>query len=639
MKRNGHIIIALILAFLTGAQPVFADGPVIWSGKRAKVLTPKGLVTSSGQPLDYQGARNYVANPSATLNTTGWTCTGTMTVSRVTAGLPRATTTGTGLSFASGSADDYCQTCFDLDAADTSKLVGFGWAQAPSSYTDGDIKAEAYSFTAADCGGTATALQINEGGSNAYYSIPNATTTIGPLTFSTTTATHYGVRYTRVTGSSTLVASDVTVTPDKSTVVGAAVTDRVSFTTTCYDGASTQLTITQGTGYYSRIGDKLEGEIDIRPGTQSGTGVFNCTLPSGLTIDSTKTTTSGNGNSNWGAWSAFVSSSQQTNQGMLTNSSTLANRIVFAETSDKTSSAIMLTPANVSGLELKIHIFAIPIAEWAGGTVNLGQNQVEYACNSSTSDAPDTTSFVHGMAPCAVPGDLTAARTKRIRWTVAPKAGDVQQCWLDADGDGHWVPALGGGATTGAATIGEFSVANDTGFGQLQNVSGAVTDQDVVFRHYRVGTSGWSGVSGAKWICTKARPGVAVGFALATSTSPGLVKSNTLTKGIVESDSSGVLSSNNVWVASMQVESDGSSSTTYGGASAWSASKTGTGTYTVAFNSFWSAAPLCSVLSINGGSRYCSVNGAPTTTSAAVQCFAPSTATDMGFQIMCQGPR
>jgi hypothetical protein len=46
--------------------------PAVFSGRRTKLLTPDGLLTSTGQTIDFNGPRNYIANNAAEVDTAGW---------------------------------------------------------------------------------------------------------------------------------------------------------------------------------------------------------------------------------------------------------------------------------------------------------------------------------------------------------------------------------------------------------------------------------------------------------------------------------------------------------------------------------------------------------------------------------------
>jgi hypothetical protein len=50
-----------------------AAGPVIWSGKRSKVLTQDGFVLKDGNIVDYDGNKNYIANGHFEVDVKNWT--------------------------------------------------------------------------------------------------------------------------------------------------------------------------------------------------------------------------------------------------------------------------------------------------------------------------------------------------------------------------------------------------------------------------------------------------------------------------------------------------------------------------------------------------------------------------------------
>ncbi len=373
------------------------------SDDKLYTLTSAGIEQAVGSGTGSGGGTNYISNPSGASNTTGYTPSGTMTVTRVTSGLPRATTTGTGLSLAAGSAGDYVQTCFTIDSVDKSKKLGFSWAQAPSSYTDGDMKAEVYSFTSSSCGGTATALQIDQGGSNKYYSVPNVSGVI-PLSFDTTTADYYGIRYTRVTGTSTLVVSDVTVTPDRNTVVGQA---------GGYLGnLASQFTLSAGFGTTAsvrfdtwRINNVMRVHGYLSAGTTAAS-TASLTLPAGYTMDSTALSSSGSG-TQVGTWVAQDPTATNiyagNTAGIVFYDGSTTGTLYFAQKTG-TSSGVYdktnVSSALSSNMAMDIW-FDIPIAEWAGSTVNIGQNGPECAYNTgnvTSAGGSDTTSFGYGTA-------------------------------------------------------------------------------------------------------------------------------------------------------------------------------------------------------------------------------------------------
>jgi hypothetical protein len=511
------------------------------SDDKLYTLTSAGIEQAVGSGTGSGGGTNYDTNPSGASNTAGYTPTGTMTVTRVTSGLPRANTTGTGLSLAAGSAGDYVQYCFDIDSVDTSKKLGFLWAQVPSvtpvAYVAGDMKAEAYSFTSANCGGTATALQIDQGGSNKYYSIPNVTDVI-PLTFDTTTATHYGIRYTRVTGTSSNVVSNVTVTPDKNTVVGIAVEAAQPYTAT-FTGAGT---VTQSL-YYQRIVNKLHVTGYFSTGTPDAT-TFSISLPSGLHLDPAQlqginVTRVGTVESMTKTTQADMVFGQQLSAFTDTNTSTT---VIYAT---EQSGSNILAKRSGNGLfasSQNVSVdFEVPIAEWAGSGVNIGNNSPDCASNSGTWDSTDTTSFANGTAGSTISSDLSSARRKRVRFLAPIQPTDLLVLKLLHPDTATWIPMIGATRTASTADRPIVSLTRiDSvlyGAGYYLASGYAATDVDVYFGQYinpnysALGGAGdgWSVFTNAKWMLCKYSGAALTGFAAATSTSMGLITADAST--------------------------------------------------------------------------------------------------------------
>jgi hypothetical protein len=177
--------------------------------------------------------------------------------------------------------------------------------------------------------------------------------------------------------------------------------------------------------------------------------------------------------------------------------------------------------------------FSVPISEWAI-TNNLAQNDIEYASNSSTGDAADTTSFVYGQGGSAIPGALTASRNKRIRFQTPQQTGDSAVLEFDLEGSGRFVP-IGSvvDSTTNLICPYQYEGTTSTyGAGLIQVNS---TDWDVVFGQYAYpsgatfGAAGlaWNNAAytGAKYRVRLVKSGQAVGFGHVGQTSSGLVKS------------------------------------------------------------------------------------------------------------------
>lgn len=100
------------------------SSPVIWNGTRSKILTSNGLLTSAGRTIDFDGAINYIANPGAEINTTGWS-----TYADAAANIPVDGTggTATGLTFSRTTSSPLNQTAsFSMVQANSTSLQGKG---------------------------------------------------------------------------------------------------------------------------------------------------------------------------------------------------------------------------------------------------------------------------------------------------------------------------------------------------------------------------------------------------------------------------------------------------------------------------------------------------------------------------------
>ncbi len=100
------------------------SSPVIWNGTRSKVLTQNGLLTSAGRTIDYDGIINFIANPNAEINTTGWA-----TYADTAANIPANGTggTATGLTFTRSTSSPLAGTAsFSMVQANSTSLQGKG---------------------------------------------------------------------------------------------------------------------------------------------------------------------------------------------------------------------------------------------------------------------------------------------------------------------------------------------------------------------------------------------------------------------------------------------------------------------------------------------------------------------------------
>jgi hypothetical protein len=278
------------------------------------------------------------------------------------------------------------------------------------------------------------------------------------------------------------------------------------------------------TGRYRRVGDSAQIRISgtINAGAVS-TYLFD--MPTSIgTIDTTKVR-NGNYQDQYGV--ATYYRSPTINYAGIVQKTNVANRVRVVgpsggnEWSQGTNTPVATTTGD--GIELE---FTVPIAEWAGsGTVQLAQNDVEYAFNSSTSATTDSSSFGYGPAGVgfqAFAPTLLASVDKRVRFQTPIQPSDVVTVEMMDPTTNFWSAAA-------TRTFGGFS-SNDaatTYYGiTINDVSGSTTDLDVNFYSKTANKLNlWSELVGPgwKWRVRKSSAGAAVGFGIVSGSSAGLL--------------------------------------------------------------------------------------------------------------------
>lgn len=384
------------------------------------------------------------------------------------------------------------------------------WQRCHSNYTSGDLKVDLYYYADSNYTSGTRIIPIN-GATTTNIVKTNGKFT---LTFAAPTSTVYlEIRVTRVAGVSPVSLSSVVVGPGIQPQ-GSVIGDWVSFTPT-----GNCVTNTTYTGQYRRVGNCAEINVKMAFAGSPGIGAvaINLNNPTGLTTDTSKLPASGLlmlvGNA------SLWDSSGSANYNFPIQAGT-TNVSMLAATAGYVTDA---TPvAFASGDILSFH-YTIPVAEWSGsGTVQLAQNDVEFASNSNTTDAPDTTSFVYGPAGSTFPGTLTAARKKRVRFQNPIQPGDKISIEIGDTASGPWHEMTGDQELVSTASVGIFNDTANAGIGKWMIVSGSTLDIDVVFGRYRLGTSNWATNLGY-WRVRKTSAGAAVGFGLASADSAGLL--------------------------------------------------------------------------------------------------------------------
>lgn len=485
---------------------------------------------------------NYISNPSDAAN---WgvssTGTGTIAVSSTTTStdLPLGPTVTTAIKILSTTAGTkYVYTRFTMPAIQTTTKHTLEWFQRQGSgFQSGEWQTDVYYNASSDYSGAYTRVPLSTDAS-AVTQLPAAdgkfaTTFDGPLS----TALYYEVRFSRPTDLSPVSAATLNIAQalvgPGSRPQGAVVTDWKTDLTFVLQGASG--TPTTPKYAYMRVGSTMFVKMSmILPTTTAS--IFAINIPTGYTLNTAVLNTLTNGQT-VGYWNRMATASD----GVWLSAK---GGVVFHDGSSTTQVFLALqgasnqfTKTNASSLasagELVSFSFELPIAEWAGsGTINVAQNDVEYASNSSTSTtASDTTSFAYGPQGNQIQ-NITAALSRRVRFQTPIQATD-QLVFQVSDDRINWisVPAVDV-AATGVANVWTYQNGTTYGLGRLSRVSGAPTDLTVDFGQYAWNTStygaggtSWSSSSwgAGYWRVVKARSGQAVGFGSATNDSLGLV--------------------------------------------------------------------------------------------------------------------
>lgn len=472
------------------------------------------------------GEKNYITSPSTAA---GWGQTSGVTVATVSgASTPRPITTKTAflVTRQSGSTA-FAYSAFTLDDADFNKKLKVVFDQRPNgSYVSGDQEVDVYSCTVAwssgTCGGTSTRLALSTDSSSLSL-LPNLTGTYR-TTFDTPGSAAKFIQVQlglhAATASSAVAYSDLVVGPGTVTQ-GAVVEGWKSYTPT------THLTNTTATGAYRRVGSEIQVHVNF---TFTGTpaGSYTHTVAEvlnglGLTLDTSKpaSTVTVSDTCNWYGLDAGVAN--YAGHCWMRDSI----NIIFGDSASATSIVSVTNPWIQGTSDSFTFDLQFPIAEWAGsGTVNVVQNDVEYAYNTDVTDASNTTSFGYGPAGVAFT-PATAIRNKRVQFLTPISATD--QIVLEVQyTTGPWIPLAQGDANTGLQPLVYNGGANTYGLGFDWSLTGTnyVT---VAFGKYMYPSGATWAAAGTAWNTSfnwrvkKFKGGAAVGFSAASATASGLL--------------------------------------------------------------------------------------------------------------------
>jgi hypothetical protein len=295
---------------------------------------------------------------------------------------------------------------------------------------------------------------------------------------------------------------------------GAVVGNWIAYTPTLGVGA------VRGTNtekaYWRQVGSALEITYDYTQtgaGT-AGSGQYTWSLPSGYTVDTGKVILQ---TSNLGNIYAYNGTTEYTGYVIPATSTSIGINLFTSISVVANASQSQISFGNAT--QLVQFRATIPVNELAGsGTVNLAQNDVEYAYNTSATTASDTTSFGYGptgVITQAFAPTLTNSVSKRVRFLTPIQATDELVLEVSIGNTGRWVNINQGyrgflsndaGTTYTGASL---EIANST-------------DVDAVFYSAKFPGSAWT--TADAWRIKKIKAGQAVGFGIVNpGTSSGLV--------------------------------------------------------------------------------------------------------------------
>jgi hypothetical protein len=412
------------------------------------------------------------------------------------------------------------------------------WYQhALSGYASGDLKVQVRTNSTSSYGGTYTALALSTD-SSGVSGIPNMDGKF-TTTFDTDTSNFYELDITGVAGTTALVIGNVVVGPGiqpQGAVVGPVTS--VTFT----PASAAFGTVSNGLYEMQRVGEYMVVQGRFQAGTVAAS-ISKIAMPTGYTINSAALSShaSGQGIGDWEQIQTAGSSNFFAvggNNGLIIYDGSDTANIYFSYTSASNAYAKINAGSVFSNTSHIVFRCRIPIAEWAGsGTVNVAQNDTEYAYNSNTATGGDTTSFAYGPAGGGVPSVTqslgTSVQNYRVRFQTPIQQTDKLFLefqiagtgpWLTPEQDGNNIQSFG---YNGGNSVGVFlAFVNSTDVDVKFAASGA-SNTGI----YASGTAGnyntWASLSTTKWRVRKVAGGVAIGFGKTTDGSLGLVNTYT----------------------------------------------------------------------------------------------------------------
>lgn len=470
-----------------------------------------------------QGEINLVTNPIAQFDANNWT-TSSATLTRSSTGV-LSPVIPTGFTASS--------------TTSTTSYVQTSLLTVPATLRNRKLKVQLY----IQCADTATwKVDVLKSDGSTRYTLSTDSSGVSALpaltgtyttTFDMDTGSGIYVRLTRYAGSgtSTLSFTNLIVGPGIQPQ-GFAGQEWQAYSLAPTGGGSA--TFTYINRQFRRLGDSIEVYYVFSVGSAgSGTTAVTIPLPTNLNIDYTKAANE----TRLGSYS-FLTTNYAAG-GSIRSVTGVPTGVQLQEV----GAATLITGADLTAGSAWYISFTAPIAEFSGsGTVQLAQNDTEWAYNTSTATAAnDLTSFAYGPQGAAIQA-LTAQVIRRVRFQTPIQVSDSLVVEIKPSTGSQWfavgsTPQDSAGTNTivprlifntfscgiGCSQVNATDV--DVIFGLKPSTGGATSWGDTV-NTYAWGT-GTNPPSGWSWRVRKSSAGAAVGFGIVQpGVSSGLVSAS-----------------------------------------------------------------------------------------------------------------
>ncbi len=499
-----------VIAYGTDTDQLYADDG----------STLRAIGTSS------QGQINVILNPNDNYATWATTGSGPTATTTLTAGnLPLNSVVGvttaiqlTSNAAAQTEASNYLGYAFTSPQTFNQKLAVSFWMVPGSNFIANEWSVSIYA------GATRQNLSTDSSGVTYLPSLTGKFTT----TFDATASTAYTLRFARPVNAggnaAVLNVNGVIVGPGVQPQ-GAVVGEWQNYTPT-----GTWVSNVTYTGKWRRVGDTMEGQVQLNvTGAPTSTGLF-VNIPTGYTIDTSKIVqpTGGAGYTRQFSFGPVTIRDEGTDSylGGVGYNDTTSLSIYYQNTTGGVATVTQAAPFTFANTDDVSINFKVPISEWGGnGVVNVVQNDVEYASNNATWDGAGASgTTVYGPAGSAMAGALTNTRSKVLQWLTPIQSTDTFEIQI-SDGS-NWVSAAQFGVSAirqGASFYGVSMVHTSSS----QSAVSFYTTASASNATYAGAGTAWN--SAWSWRVLKMKAGMAVGFGVAPASNvnqAGLVSPN-----------------------------------------------------------------------------------------------------------------